>query len=207
MMYIEIFFCSCKMQPSQSCTVYVWNPSIQIAATRLLSVGLCGVLFLALRWSILVVIHSKMLQKCKKLSYTKLRILCWRCTFTSKTLWQMPEPSWLCGNICHCSPFSWGKLLQIKSWWISKYTLHILTFWKTIIQKHHSTNNIKMYGFPVSCYFLHFGVQIFSSATFFSNTPHSMFFSQSERSSFTVLEWWYNHSCVYCNIWWLGYLS
>jgi len=81
-------------------------------------------IFLALRWGILVVTYSKMLQKCKKLSYTKLRILCWRCTFTSKTLWQMPEPSWwLCRNICHCSPFSRGKLLQIKSWWISKYTL------------------------------------------------------------------------------------
>jgi len=158
-------------------------------------------IFLALRWGILVVTNSKMLQKCKKL-----RILCWRCTFTSKTMWQMPEPSWRsCRNICHCSPFSLGKLLQIKIWWKSKYTLHILTFWKTIIQKHHSTNNIKMYSFLLLLPSLWGSYILFSY--FFISTPHPMFFSQSERSSFTVLEWWYIYSCAYCNIWLLGYLS
>jgi len=124
----------------------------------------------------------KKLQKCKKLSYKKLRILCWRCTFTSKSLWQMPEPSWwLCRNICHCSPFSWEKLLQIKSSWISKHILHILTFWKTIVQYHHRINNIKMYSFllsPVTSFTLGFK---YSLQLFFSQTPLTLCSSPSQK--------------------------
>jgi hypothetical protein len=93
MIYIEILSFSADTQCNQ---VRVVQNMFETLPSKLLQQG-CSLLgwwdlgtkwpiFLALRRSILVVKDSKMLQKCKKLSYKKLKIVCWRCTFTSKSL-------------------------------------------------------------------------------------------------------------------------
>ena len=65
------------------------------------------------------------------------RVLCWKHIFTGNTLWQVPETSgWLCGkvgNVGHFCVLLWEMLFWIKSCWISKCSLCILTLWSTFI--------------------------------------------------------------------------
>jgi len=65
------------------------------------------------------------------------RILCWKLIFTGNTLWQVPGTSrLLCGkvgNVGHCYLLLWEMPFWIKSCWISKCSLYILTLWSTFI--------------------------------------------------------------------------